>query len=687
MKETRLKKLEWILGLAAAVLFALGVVFKYILWPGAGILGLLGVFTLILFYLPVHYIRHRRKAKSLAESIYLILKLLTWSFLALGGIMLFQHWVGGSTVLMMGKIFLLGLAGMHLWMGIKKIPKASSLVSDLVAIVFLFALVYIVQHPRSSKFSLNNQQMMLDYYQAQVSGIKSANKILYQSIDSSSVSLTGVEQLQSSSREFHREFDSIMWAFVQYCNAEDSETLPITELRLNPMELNSGFEGEDFFFLKGNSKLLVEVLSIYSDKVESLKKEYHLSGGLIGSGLERDYFINPYGDTIAWEYVMFLNKTAASIMESLFHIKQMAMRTENAVLNGLLAKDGQSMEMDFLQELAARESDRAMKEKEDEIMRIRQGQALQALQLEQSQATLRSRNLTIISAFSGIALVLILLIISTRAYLRKQKDNRLLKLHRDEIKARNGEITSSIEYARRLQASILPSPGLLRTRIKDHFVLFMPKQSVSGDFYWWTQIEDNVVITAADCTGHGVPGAFMSMLGVSMLREIVSKEYISHPGVILRRLRKEVIYALKQTGEMGEQKDGMDMALVSINVETLECQYAGANNPLYLLREGELTEYKPDRMPISIHQDLSKFHTHDIQLLRGDRLFMFSDGYADQFGGPMGKKFKYMALRQVITESSSLPMEDQKKELENTITEWMSDCEQIDDILILGLEI
>jgi len=263
----------------------------------------------------------------------------------------------------------------------------------------------------------------------------------------------------------------------------------------------------------------------------------------------------------------------------------------------------------------------------------------------------------------------------------------LLKLHRDEIKARNGEITSSIEYARRLQASILPSPGLLRTRIKDHFVLFMPKQSVSGDFYWWTQIEDNVVITAADCTGHGVPGAFMSMLGVSMLREIVSKEYISHPGVILRRLRKEVIYALKQTGEMGEQKDGMDMALVSINVETLECQYAGANNPLYLLREGELTEYKPDRMPISIHQDLSKFHTHDIQLLRGDRLFMFSDGYADQFGGPMGKKFKYMALRQVITESSSLPMEDQKKELENTITEWMSDCEQIDDILILGLEI
>jgi serine phosphatase RsbU (regulator of sigma subunit) len=269
-------------------------------------------------------------------------------------------------------------------------------------------------------------------------------------------------------------------------------------------------------------------------------------------------------------------------------------------------------------------------------------------------------------------------ILSQRDMVMKQKEL---------IEKNHLEISSSIEYARRLQASILPSPGLLRTRISDHFVVLMPRQKVSGDFYWWTQIEDHLVIAAVDCTGHGVPGAFMSMLGVSMLREIVSKEYISHPGVILRRLRKEVMYALKQTGEPGEQKDGMDMSLVSIHVDTLECQFAGANNPLYLVRDGEFTEYEADRQPIAVYQNMARFTTHDIQLQRGDHLYMFSDGYADQFGGPDGKKFKYNAFRQMLRDNAGLPMKKQKDIVETTFLEWRGDNDQVDDVVVLGLEI
>ena len=179
----------------------------------------------------------------------------------------------------------------------------------------------------------------------------------------------------------------------------------------------------------------------------------------------------------------------------------------------------------------------------------------------------------------------------------------------------------------------------------------------------------------------------MSMLGVSMLREIVSKEYVSHPGVILRRLRKEVMYALKQTGELGEQKDGMDMALVSIHVETLECQYAGANNPLYLVRDGDLTEFKGDRMPIAIHQNMAKFKTHEIQLQAGDHLYLFSDGYVDQFGGPEDKKFKFKAFRQMLVDNATQSMKKQKQVLESTISEWRGDREQVDDIVVVGLEI
>ncbi len=157
--------------------------------------------------------------------------------------------------------------------------------------------------------------------------------------------------------------------------------------------------------------------------------------------------------------------------------------------------------------------------------------------------------------------------------------------------------------------------------------------------------------------------------------------------MILRRLRKEVMHALKQTGELGEQKDGMDMALVSINVETLECQYAGANNPLYLVRAGELTEYKADRMPISIHQQMNKFTTHDIQLQKGDHLYLFSDGYADQFGGPEGKKFKYKAFRQMLVDQRLKIHDRAAAILENTFKEWKGANDQVDDIVVLGLEI
>ena len=692
MKEKRLRSNEWILGLAASGLFALGVAAKYLLWPGGSLLSTLGVGALILGYLPVHYIRHRRKARTRAEKIYLALKVATWSMLALGSLMIMQFWVGGSTILLLGKLMVVLLAGIHLWMGLNRIPRATSLASDLVALVFILTAVYILQHPRHSRYTLNNQQMMLDYYQAQVSGMEKANDILYLSIDSAS-SVPAIGRLRTSSRSFHRVYDSIMLAFVDYCNL-DGAGQSGDRFSLDPRLYTSGEKGEIFFMDQGNSRRMAEIISDYSYEILSIAGEYHLSGALIGAGLELQKFINPYGDTIHWEHVIFLNKTVASIMENLFWTKQIALWTENAVLTGLLGQADLSVEMEFLQALAARESERAMKEKEDEIMRIRQSQALQALQLEQSETMLQQRKVTIISAFSVIALILALLIFSTRAYLRKQKDNRELEQHRDEISrqrdeisARNGEITSSIDYARRLQASILPSPGLLNTRIRDHFVLFKPKHMVSGDFYWWTQVEDNVVITAADCTGHGVPGAFMSMLGVSMLREIVSKEYISHPGVILRRLRKEVIHALKQTGEFGEQKDGMDLALVSINVDTLVCQYAGANNPLYLVRDGELTVYKPDRMPVSIHQTMDRFTTHEFQLRQGDHLYMFSDGYADQFGGPLGKKFKYQPFREMLIRISGMDMEAQLTELSRILDHWMRDVEQVDDILILGLEI
>lgn len=308
----------------------------------------------------------------------------------------------------------------------------------------------------------------------------------------------------------------------------------------------------------------------------------------------------------------------------------------------------------------------------------------------------------------GIGLMIILAVVVYRNLWRKKKDNALLKKQKQEILEKNEElnqlieevttqrdmideilndVSQSIDYATHIQESILPKTELLNEYVSDSFVFFRPKDRVSGDFYWWTHLENHTIITAADCTGHGVPGAFMSMLGISFLREIVMKEYITHTGVILRKLRKEIINVLRQKGVVGEQKDGMDMAIISINREDNTVQFSGANNPLYLLRSGVITEYKGDKMPIAIYEKMEKYNTYDIQLQKGDLLFLFSDGFPDQFGGPDGKKFKYKPFKQLLVSIANKPMNEQKEILNTTFENWKANEEQVDDVVIVGIKI
>ncbi|MFH2094506.1 MAG: SpoIIE family protein phosphatase, partial [Bacteroidota bacterium] len=276
---------------------------------------------------------------------------------------------------------------------------------------------------------------------------------------------------------------------------------------------------------------------------------------------------------------------------------------------------------------------------------------------------------------------------SQRDEIEAQRD--IVSSQKDHIETIHLELSQSIDYAKRIQSSILSDVSILSSNFSDYFVLFRPRDKVSGDFYWWREVEGHLLITVADCTGHGVPGGFMSMLGISFLREIIVKEYITHPGVVLRRLRKEIINVMKQKGASGEQKDGMDMALISINIETKHMQFSGANNPLYIIRDGELIEYKGDKMPIAIYEKMDKFNTTELQLMPGDQLYMFSDGYADQFGGPTpgGKKFKYKSFKELLVKYNQAEMTEQKAALEKIFDDWRGEIEQIDDVVVLGIKI
>ncbi len=258
----------------------------------------------------------------------------------------------------------------------------------------------------------------------------------------------------------------------------------------------------------------------------------------------------------------------------------------------------------------------------------------------------------------------------------------------DVIAEKNKDITDSINYAQRIQQAMLPDLEEIKKQLPESFVLFKPRDIVSGDFYWFHSTSSFLFLAAADCTGHGVPGAFMSMIGSSLLNEIVVEKQIHTPGLILDELRKGIIKALKQKNENSNNQDGMDIALVRIDLNTCRLEFAGANNPLFIVRNGKMLEIPADKMPIGTYIDIDKpFTNHASELRKGDALYLFSDGFADQFGGPKGKKFSWKRTEELLCELQHKRMEDQKNILNESIEEWKKETSQTDDILVIGIKI
>ncbi len=281
-----------------------------------------------------------------------------------------------------------------------------------------------------------------------------------------------------------------------------------------------------------------------------------------------------------------------------------------------------------------------------------------------------------------------------------ETQNDYLAKQRDEISHQKKQITSSIEYASLIQKAVLATDNEIREVTPEYFIIYRPKDIVSGDFYWFRNLDvDNKkyrVFTAVDCTGHGVPGAFMSMLGTSFLNEIANENKTGiNAAEILNGLRKLVKEHLHQ--ETGDRmaRDGMDTALCMLDYDEMKLQYAGANNPMFIVRnnngseEYKLEEYKADRMPIGIHiKEKESFTNHEIKVRKGDIIYLFSDGYVDQFGGGKGDKFKMKRFRELIQTISHLPLNQQKEKLEQTLNDWMGETyNQLDDITILGVKI
>lgn len=312
--------------------------------------------------------------------------------------------------------------------------------------------------------------------------------------------------------------------------------------------------------------------------------------------------------------------------------------------------------------------------------------------LHQSEA---SRQKTMRNSMLGVSLMIAGMgLVAFRGYRQKKKANALLteqkneiEFHREQLSEKNKDITDSINYGRRIQSALLQSPAVL-LHDKEHFLLFKPRDIVSGDFYWISEQNKLKVIAIADCTGHGVPGAFMSMIGISLLNDLVKVRKMTDPGQILDALRVGIINALNSEGS--EVKDGMDISLVVLDEQNQKLLFAGANNSGILLRRAgaDLIQITltADKMPVGPHSLQKKsFTSQSFDILPGDLLYLTTDGYADQFGGPQGKKLRSKQLKELILSVADESMDHQGKFLDEKFSEWKGDLEQVDDVCVFGM--
>ena len=271
--------------------------------------------------------------------------------------------------------------------------------------------------------------------------------------------------------------------------------------------------------------------------------------------------------------------------------------------------------------------------------------------------------------------------------LEEKVQERTLEIEEQKelVEEKQKDILDSITYAKRLQDAILPPVSFIKKFLPDSFLVYKPKDIVAGDFYWMERSDDNILIAAADCTGHGVPGALVSVVCSNALNRTVKEFHITEPGKILDKVRELVL----ETFEKSESnvQDGMDISLCCINTKTNEVQWSGAYNSLWYIQNGAIHEVSADKQPIGKNDKPVPFNTHKLNLQKGDTLYLFTDGYADQFGGPKGKKFKYKQMEELLLANASKPMDEQKDVLENTLEKWKGTLEQVDDILIIGIRV
>jgi serine phosphatase RsbU (regulator of sigma subunit) len=530
-----------------------------------------------------------------------------------------------------------------------------------------------------------------------------------------SLAYTGFANMFALQGQFEQAAEYFNKSLVIAKEIKDNRKIAAITMNLANIEYNHAYysldftkcnqlynEAYNFSVLSGDTSQIISCLGnwglSYSDE-----EKFDLSLEKLNKAIELAYLINDRSDLIflnyylgrTYGYLKEYQKAISSFKESLklaIEFKDLDYQSENY---GGLATTYYDMgnykeAYDLYQKYKAMDDSLTNKEIVNELnaAKVKYDTEKKQKEIELLKVNANKNRIVNISLIVGAVLLLLLILVVLNRYRLKAKTHKLLESQNAIISEKNKDISDSINYAKKIQDAILPSVTDIQKVFPESFVMSIPKDVVSGDFYWFAQHQKSRFFVVADCTGHGVPGALMSMIGNTLLNSIVNERKIHTPNIILNELRKEVISVLKQ-GEDSQNKDGMDISLCRLNTETNVLEVACANNPIWILKnDGELIELKPDKQPIGYASNNSKdFSIQTIELSIGDTIYQFTDGFADQFGGVKGKKFKYNQLKEILVKSKDLAIFEQKEMLNKIFAEWKGDLDQIDDVLVTGIRI
>ena len=693
----------------------LGEFFKIQHWPGANILITFGAFIFTFFYMPLFAIESWKTKETKISKLVLLLQTFILLLFAIGFTFLIMHWPGAGVFYFINNYILLYIivpfALYHLALSRKK---------NLFTAHNILLIIYFFGHAIGALLNSGSGRINIDTVLQQglnteeaLRTASSRNKQLYGTlykvgIDKNNDVLIRASKLKTAadSAIIHiKDLKSHLLVIIDKIpkTQADTQSSLFIENKVNIDLTTNILIGNEYNPNKDkySASKLKSVLNNFRDTLLSLIQEQNRTIMQEGLNLSTDNYSGEEGQPVSWEITNFNYMPLLYVFNTLTNIQYEIKNAEYQALTDIINSGNKDLNTALFSQISNLNSKYDMIKKQEEIVMLKSENEKGMELLNAKDSELSDNKQTIVYFILVIMVFLMLVFFVLRSnYLRKQINNTLLKQKEiiesqkteveDQkylVEEKQKEILDSISYAQRIQNALLPPLQEVSSSLPNSFVLFKPKDIVAGDFYWFAETNDKKIIAACDCTGHGVPGAFMSTIGSEKLNEAIKDS--SDVSVILNLVNRGMKKVLRQTDKINSTRDGMDVSLCAFNKDLSQVEYAGANRPLWIIRKDqlEIEEIKATKVAIGgLTEDNQVFTKHTIDLQKGDSVYLFSDGYADQFS-PQDKKLMTRKFKEIILSIQNKTMEEQKEYLGSFIDEWKGNMEQTDDILVVGVRV